>query len=154
MNYRDKMWEMLGVEPNEEFKLGGALCTMIYLIDDEFNLWYKEEDSLYKRLSDYNVIDILCDPTLAIIKLPKKPTPTTQEQIAIDYAKACGCRWLAKDARGIVYGYKNKPVKTTDNSWRDKTLVYSVYIQIPISFLSWHDSEPYHIGDDSMAVLD
>ena len=83
------------------------------------------------------------------VTIYKKPIPTEIEQIAINYALAYGCHWIAKDSDGVIYAYKRKPHKSSysdmwDDDVNDDKLM--VEIKLPISFLSWEDEAPYYIG--------
>lgn len=109
--------------------------------------FYVEDDKALEAikkmfaLEEDNSLDVIC----------KKPIPTEMEQLAIDYALACGYHWLAKDKDGSVYTYKKKPYKDTSiEAWGDSANDYTnniFEIELPISFLSWEDDEPYYIGD-------
>ena len=74
---------------------------------------------------------------------------TKEEQIAIDYAKACGCNWLVKGFDDSVFAYEKKPIKT-HCEWLSRIWDYNqkvIKIHIPISFIHWSDEEPYCIGE-------
>ena len=71
-----KIFEMLGVEPNEEFKIEDKNC--FWKIDEKLNLYYRQGhydngDDAYNAFVYGNslIIDLINNPEL-IIKLPKK----------------------------------------------------------------------------------
>ena len=106
------------------------------------------------KLPDQQIVDVapshilrdILNGTYTIIKTFDKPT--SQEQLAIDYAKACGYKWIAKDGDGIVFAYGDKPNRVDDLELWDYQWEDYMQIKIPISFISWDDKEPYYIGDD------
>ena len=91
--------------------------------------------------SNITILDILKNK----LKIQKINKPTKKEQLAIDYARALGCKWIAKDKGDLFYAFIEKPHKTT-TVWEVGNGEYYV-IYIPISFIHWDDEEPYYIGD-------
>lgn len=144
-----KVFDILGVEPNERFKIkyrkNNQICNAIYFIKEDLNIY--AETKTTERLTDLKIRDLLIEH-YEIIKLPKV---TEKEQLAIDYARACGCNWIAKDSNGTIFGYHDKPKKSmSDDSYHNDVWDYggqNIKIAIPIAFLSWADEEPYYIGD-------
>lgn len=147
MDYRKKVFEMLGVEPKEQFKIqmrDGVVSKECYFIDEDLKGTLatptESEQTVYKFV--FLLQDILCGTT-KIIKIVKM---TKKEQIAIDYARACDCRWIAKDKVGDVYAYQTKPKKNpTLEVWGYE--LDKLEVLIPISFVKWEDEEPYYIGN-------
>lgn len=145
MNYSKQIFEMLGVEIGEEFKLSNGLR---YCLDKNLNLWYRNPEWAEGRFetADYSIKDIL-NAAYKIIKLPKKITPTKEEQTAIDYARLCGYKYLAKDKDGRIYAFDNKPHKIVEKGeWQNG--FKCLKIDIPVSFVLWEDAEPYYIGGE------
>ena len=135
----DKVFDILGVKLNECFKIKGSIG--LYRIDDNLKL---NCSALYNECVDRNssnaiIIDILRGEKVII------PTPTKKEQLAIDYARALGCKWIAKDKEDLFYAFTEKPHKTR-TVWNVENGEFYV-INIPISFIHWDDEEPYYIGD-------
>lgn len=69
-----KVFDILGVEPNEEFKIEDKNC--FWKIDEKLNLYYRQGhydngDYAYNRFHNSLIIDLIKNPEL-IIKLPKK----------------------------------------------------------------------------------
>ena len=154
MNYTQQIFELLGVKPDEEFALKKA-PHCFFQITKSLELWScgAEKDVWFRDTHNTQFIDILTGK-FTIIKISK---PTKEEQLAIDYARACGCKWMAKDESKKVFAFKNKPIKVDPQSnddifgvgmWFDEdNRSDGLPIGIPISFLSWEDEEPYHIRD-------
>ena len=144
-----------GIDHTEDvFKLLGLSPDEVFRIDDSFNKDYKITQGLKVYWdagrecwvkSEYTIADFLN----GTLKICKKPVPTEMEQLAINYALACGYHWLAKDSDGDIYAYAERPQKTFVG-WAYKGK-YSkgkiLKIELPISFLSWDDEQPYYIGD-------
>lgn len=148
MDYREQIFKMLDIEPDEEFKLNNGLR---YCLDKDLNLWYRNPEWFEGRFeaADYSIKDIL-NGAYKIIKLPKEIKPTKEEQIAIDYARLCGYGYLAKDKDDRVYAYDKKPHKIIEKGeWKNG--FNCLRIHFPISLLSWEDTEPYYIGGDENA---
>lgn len=140
MNYVNKILEVLGIQPLEKFTLIGypACEDDNYYFDSKLNI-YGVSNNKITYTSNVSIQDILT----GVVKIVKKPTK--KEQLAIDYARACGCKWMVKDKNGGVYAYKLKPYKY-NSAWKESSQDY-ITIDIPLSFLSWSDEEPYFIGD-------
>ena len=136
MNYSKKIFEMLDIIPYEKFHIIGSL-NEIYRIDENlkiqkyWNGWIN---------SQYDISHFLT----GCCKIKKILNFTKEEQLVIDYAKASGFNWLAKDKNGDVYGYVAKPKKDIEE-WITPNKCSQIYI--PLSFLSWEDEEPYYIGN-------
>ena len=70
-----KVFNMLGVEPNEEFEIEDKNC--FWKIDEKLNLYYRQGhydngDYAYNRFNNSLIIDLINNPE-RIIKLPKEP---------------------------------------------------------------------------------
>lgn len=157
MDYTKQIFEMLGVEPEEEFKLKfvdndlsyQAKIKYKYKLDKNLQIfWFNDIIGEWQKDLDALFLTIL-NGTVQIVKIPR---PTAEEQLAIDYARACGCKWLAKDENKIVYAYKVKPHKNSlkwcINEFIDGNTM--VRIHIPISFIHWEDKEPFYIEEDEI----
>ena len=141
-----KVFDILGVEPNERFKIkyreNNNIYDDIYFIKEDLNIY--AETKTTERWTDLKIRDLLIEH-YEIIKLPKV---TEKEQLAIDYLKECGYNWLAKDKDGKVFAYRKRPVKNYWSSWESSSfIVDSLIVEIPISFISGEDEKPYYIGD-------
>lgn len=144
IDYSKEVFELLGIKPNEVFNIKGSYEGPDYRITEELMLLYYRKNEEWLP-SAFSLTDIL-NGELAICK---KPIPTEMEQLAVDYALACGCHWLAKDKDGIVYAYKDKPEKKLCEWSYSNIHIHDDFLEIglPISFISWEDDEPYYIGD-------
>ena len=143
VDHTEDVFKLLGVSPNEVFK-AKSLSGWDYKISQDLMV-YRNIDKDHWTKSAYTIADFLN----GTLKIYKKPIPTEIEQLAINYALACGYHWLAKDSDGDIYAYAEIPRKTfvgwayKGNYAKGKILK----IELPISFLSWEDEEPYYIGD-------
>lgn len=145
MDYTKQIFEMLGVEPEERFKLkiNGITPKEYYYIDDYLNVCCIVTENHHETCGF--TLNLILAGNVQIIKIPH---PTAEEQLAIDYARVCGCKWLAKDEDGKVYAYKGKPIKKYSHSWRNANDPNDyLIIALPISFIHWEDEEPFYIGD-------
>ena len=141
----DKVFDILGVEPFEEFFIADEEYAGVkYYIDYDLKIYAMPSDSdfgMEEERSDIIILDILKNK----LKIQRIYKPTKKEQLAIDYARAIGCKWIAKDKEGWISGFTEKPHKTIE-IWNTKN--GEIYpINIPISFIHWDDEEPYYIGD-------
>lgn len=143
----ENFFKILGIKPNECFSISGD--DLSYYIDYELNIHcrsFNDEYKLNSNRSNDMIVDILREKkTIAFC-------PTKEEQLAIDYVKMCGFKWLAKDALQNVWAYKIKPHRMVDSWDCDEDFDVSgmpIYIPVyaPISFINWDDEEPYYIGD-------
>ena len=68
---------------------------------------------------------------------------TISDKPALLDAKNYG-KWIAKDSSGILYAYRNEPIKKqATGEWYDMTWVSLEWIYI--SFIQWFDAEPVNI---------
>lgn len=145
-DYTKQIFDMLGVEPEEEFKIKGKNNALPYLykLSEKLETYsYDADEDRWRRLYTSEILKDVLNGTYKIVKIPR---PTAEEQLAIDYARACGMKWIAKNKNKTVYMFTLKPSKET-SYWKpdvDDVLYQPTYI--PISFLSWTDEEPFYIG--------
>ena len=137
----EDVFKLLGVSPNEIFKVKN-LSGRDYKISQDLKVYWHAGRECWVK-SEYTIADFL-NGNLAIYK---KPIPTEVEQLAINYALACGYHWLAKDSDGDICAYIEKPQKKSVAGIWDINGNSMIKIELPISFLSWEDEEPYYIGD-------
>lgn len=129
---------------NEIFKVKSP-NEVDYKINEGLGILFLNEKGNWEG-SQLSLVDFL----KGNVTIYKKPIPAKMEQLAIDYALACGYHWFAKDKNESVYAYKEKPIKSNGNGTWDYDNGDSdcmLQIVLPISFLSWEDDEPYYIGD-------
>ena len=165
MNYSEKIFEILGIKPYEEFYIKGHKHK--YRINQNLivEVEPQEENHILWTSSTYVGIRSILLGKKKIIKIPKR-TITKKDQIVIDYAKLLGFNWIAKDENGRVYAYKEKPVKLINERVWDAAPCQNLKSNISmkrggigqfphqatpiffsISLISWEDEEPYYIGD-------
>lgn len=141
MDYSEKIFKILGIEPDEEFKIK-EIPNCLYKINKKLNVKVATTDHNDFWLRAIDVLPALLNGTYTIEKIVKPITE--EEKLAVTYAKTCGYKWIAKDKDGTVFAYTHKPEK--------KKIFWcngndSMNINIPVNFLSWKDNEPYYIGD-------
>lgn len=141
IDHTEDVFKLLGLSPDEVFKVKN-LSNGGYKITQELMVYVNVDKGRWTK-SAYTIADFL-NGNLAICK---KPIPTETEQLAINYALACGYHWLAKDLGGDIYAYIEKPQKKSVAGIWDINGNSMIKIELPISFLSWEDEEPYYIGD-------
>lgn len=144
MDYRKQVFKMLNIEPDEEIQLAN-ITDAIYRISHNLKVWVRNKNEDGWRTCSNDSLSAILTGQLEIVKI-KKPTP--EDQIVIDYAKLCGCKWIAKDKNGYIYAFINKPMKNNNEEMWDVDGDNSyIEIEYQISFLSWEDKEPYFIGE-------
>ena len=107
-----KVFEMLGLEPNEEFKIEGLNGK--YKLNSDLQILYLDNDICW-FLSDYPIVMLLENPD-KIIKQPK----LSEFEIAI--LKRClekGYVCIARDEGGDLYVYDDNEVTLSpDGIWK------------------------------------
>lgn len=153
MNYTENVFELLGVKPYEAFKLNfydnyfnQKYQDTLFQLDEDLDILAKSKgDALFCRSLSGVTIKNLLKGTFGIIKIPS----LEEEQIAVDYARLGGFKWIAKDKDDSVHAFDVKPKKNVRGGcWcaltnRAKATVMRIIV--PISFISWEDDEPYCI---------
>lgn len=84
-----KIFEILGIEPDEEFKIEDKNC--FWKIDEKLNLYYRQGhydngDYAYNGFNNSLIIDLIKNPEL-IIKLPKESMKKKIGDLTIREAK-------------------------------------------------------------------
>lgn len=136
-----KIFDILGVEPAEEFRIvnNGMLCRF----NEELELQCRISDQYFETVENVDTYRKIITGETKIIKIPK---PTEEDKIVIAYAKLSGYPYLAKDKSGAVIAYATKPTKRAEcPEWDSGGCYFHVYHDV--SFLSWEDEEPYYIGE-------
>ena len=121
-----KIFEILGVEPNEEFKIEDKNC--FWKIDEELNLYYRQGhydngDYAYNRFHNSLIIDLINNPEL-IIKLPK--TKKLRDLTLEEYEK-----WREKNCTITFKSCTKCPFKSVvcfpaaNNLWLNHKEIYS-----------------------------
>lgn len=144
MNYSEEIFKMLDVKPYEEFEIKNRMY--IFRLTDNLILQKKLLNGIWiktnETLGDISLRDILSGN----FEIKKNIVFTDKEKLAIDYAKACGYKWIAKEKEGTVLMFDKKPIRGErhwfKNNYKDKANI----VELPISFIKWED-EPYYIGN-------
>lgn len=150
MNEKVKqIFEILGLEPEEEFKFRNN-DSCLYKFDDKLYLYYLDRYDKDWRRSGIYIADII---KYGIIKIPQKPKLTNKDKVAIKLLKNCGWHYIVKDKDGFLYVYKDKPYKQ-DDMWAvagfDYAPLMGEFGENPFDFkISWTDAEPLCLDDFS-----
>ena len=146
MELRENFLKLLGIKPNEEFKITSPFFEKdeklrTYKLNENMVVEYK--DSYGRWNNDWTILPKLLNGEAFIKKII---IPTKEEQIVINYAKILGCKWLAKDKNGEICCFSEKPIKL-HCTWTSSDGDYYYLDYNNISFLSFEDQEPYYIGE-------
>ena len=149
MAFVEDIFKLLGIKRKEVFKIYNLATPevldngKVYRLKEDMVVEYMDGITNDKWSRDLTILPRILAGKVVIKKIIM---PTKNEQLAIDYAKACGCNWLVKSTNGNVAGFRIKPTRGK-GCWYVTCSEPSpcINIDIPISFLSW-DDEPYYIG--------
>lgn len=144
-NFVKDVLNVLSIQPYKKFFIvnrDNHADKEIYYFDSELELRTARKHTICDK---YSLIDIIRG-RYKIVKVPIHDI-TEKEQLAIDYAKACGHKWLVKNRCGSIVAYRSEPQKNKIAGYWENGGWIGMEIKIPISFLSWYDEEPYYIGD-------
>lgn len=141
------VFDMLGVEPNEEFKFKSKRSkkSFVYRISEGLIVEYKESDDIWFT-SSVNVGDFLANRYI-ITKLPQL---TEADKNAIRYLRDGGMKYVARDIIGEMWAYKTKPIKLhEENEWveENQKCDYTNVFKHLFQFVQWTDGEPFCIED-------
>lgn len=144
-----QIFKFLKIEPEEVFRIKDN--KNYFKLNNDLQLLYTPtkkyvDKQMWELCGPYLTLSNLLNGTVKILKITE---PNDTDLIAINYLKACGCNWMAQDENGEIFGYVEKPIKDSHiwNVSHSTDLENIIQIELPISFLSWYDEEPYHIGD-------
>jgi len=140
---KDKIFEMLGVDAGESFRIKEE-NGKTYHFDVDFCLWYNI-GQLGAELSEaYSLLDFLNGNC----HIEKIKTITSSEKIVLEYAKLCGGKYIAKDENYNIYFYSHLPVKNRiDKVWEVEEGFYGKLSYCPFSLCSWEDFYPLCIEE-------
>ena len=137
-----KVFDLLGVEPNEEFKIKDLDGT--YMIDDKFRV--RQNEIVFSGYTVKTCIADFLDGTFEIIKLPQL---TEADKNAVRYLRDGGMKYVVRDDDGFLYGFKTKPYKI-ESCWivddDDDDVALEVFDNL-FQFVQWTDEEPFCIED-------
>lgn len=137
-----KIFDILGVEPVEEFRIvrDGMLCRF----SEDLTLQCKIGERLWDAVENTDTYRKIISGETKIIKIPK---PTKEDEIVIAYAKLCGCKYIAKDENGKCKAFETRPEKIDTRWWKSLPNAKIIELGYNLSFLSWEDEKPYYIGE-------
>lgn len=137
-----KIFDMLGVEPNERFKIDDHKYCFIYYIDE--NLIVRTDKTNFPSIC--NMLDILTG-NVKIIKIPKYEF-TKEEKNILKGLKLLKFNYIVRDEDGKLMAYTDKPEKNYTLSIWQYQFGEITYVNPNIfNFIKWKDSEPFKIPD-------
>ena len=104
IDHSEDIFKLLGLSPDEVFRIDNSF-NKDYKITQDLKVYWDAGSKCWVK-SEYTIADFLN----GTLKIYKKPVPTEMEQLAINYALACGYHWLAKDLSGDIYAYIEKTI--------------------------------------------
>ena len=113
-----KIFDMLGVEPKEKFKLGGLACGHIFTIDENLTI-SDDRETIYIYL-----LASLLRGDYKIIKLPKEPKKKKLRDLTPEEYK----KWLEKNCKNKICDeciFSNVVCSNAGCSWVNHKYLYS-----------------------------
>ena len=142
--------ETFGVERDKDFGVKGYSVTFkisTFLGKYEY-LMYRWSAALdWKEAEGTTLYNVIAGAPGNIIHLPPPLTDEQREQLKAIWTM--GGRYLAKDASGIVFCYKVRPVKD-EIGWAvrvvDDFIELTYFVPAVACLVYWSDPEPFDIG--------
>ena len=138
-----KIFDILGVEPNEKFKIkyDGKIYDKYY-IDKYLKLIVDKENFI----TSFTTLDIITG-NIEIIKIPKYEF-TEGEKNALKGLKLLKFNYIARNETGELIAYTDKPEKNyTLSVWQDQFGEITYVNPHMFKSIKWKDSEPFEISD-------
>lgn len=139
--YPTRMHEILGVEPNERFKVQQWHEKNEAYVDDKGDVILVLSNEFPQQLDAHHVCLLVNHPERII----RKPKPTKEQIKILKAALTLEFGWMAKDADGSTFLYEGKP-KKEQNYWTNDTQAIKVFVEQVSDLVSWSDSEPLDIA--------
>ena len=133
-----KVFDLLGVEPNEEFKICDTNSSLAYRFNENFLLEVKDEDDWNE--STYQMADILRGK----IKIIKLPTLTGADKNAVRYLRDGGMKYVVRDKDSLLWGFNDRPEKINNCDWASGGKRMYLFKEL-FQFVKWEDEEPFCI---------
>lgn len=135
-----KIFNMLGVEPNERFKIESEHENHIYYIDENLSLCLIG----YDFGSVHTVLDIL-KKEIEIVKIPKYEF-TKDEKNILKGLKLLKFNYIVRDEDERLTAYTDKPEKNyTLSIWQYEFGEITYVNPNMFNFIKWEDLEPFEI---------
>jgi len=139
--YPTRMHEILGVEPNERFKVQQWHEKNEAYVDDKGDVILVLSNEFPQQLDAHHVCLLVNHPERII----RKPKPTKEQIKILKAALALGFKWLAKDKNGSTFIYKLAP-KKSDRFWMFGGQDIVITSERVGDLVSWSDPEPLDIA--------
>ena len=111
-----RLSEILGVKEGQEFKVSERGYLDTYKIDGERRMYKSLNGNWYECTNEKSLIDMILHKHL-ICPIPEKPQLTEHQITAIKGRIAEGMPWAARDRKGILFTYENKPKLSHDQTY-------------------------------------
>lgn len=144
-NYADTIFDMLDIEPGEVFRLKSVVNSRAFPENEQFEYYITKDLQLF-RVDDYGtskpgkLMSILTGDYIII----HKDGLTSNDKVAIKYAKCCGLSFITKDAHNAVVGWSEEPqFNSISGEWEcSSETVRDMMIHIPNLSLGVRSGEP------------
>lgn len=168
MTYAKMVENLLDIKPNEEFKIKKTfeilkaeeasiygnceyekmikleMNTIKYRFDYGYEDLYFLADTRWEKCNKEIILRLL-QGKYKIIKIIPTEKQNIFNNIAMQYARACGLNWLIQDKNGTIYACENKP-KVTKDGFEIIGKSHKLYENIHIDAIE--SQQPYYIGLD------
>lgn len=108
-----RLSEILGVKEGQEFRYGNQQRT--YKVIGE-HFYMKKDNQCFWNIYTNKFIEMIAHPEL-IHPISEKPQLTEQQITAIKGRIAEGTPWAARNRKGILFTYENKPKLSHDQTY-------------------------------------
>jgi hypothetical protein len=139
--YPTRMHEILGVEPNERFKVQNWHEKNEAYVDEKGVVISVLSGEFPRQLDAHDVCLLVNHPERVI----RKPRLTEAQIKYLKAALTLEFEWLAKDAGGSTYFYERKPTQFA-SSWGCRGQSIEVFVEEVRALVSWNDPEPLDIA--------
>lgn len=147
--YTQEVFNMLGLYPEEEFKID-IFENDVFKLTEDLELKYRKIDETSWSGNTFLTLRHLI--TQRYEKVPIKIIDKNLQklqQVYIQYLKAHGYKYLAKNSNHKIIAFKQEPIKS-QKVWKPiqgSKPMDTKHIEIPMEFISWYHDKPYYIGD-------
>lgn len=146
MNYTKQIFDMLGVDKDEEFLIKGDCTKSIYQISGILVVYMREPKSDCWQVSPVD-LRLLLTGARTIVKIPH---PTERDREILGACKVLGLEYAVRDKNGKPFAYAKKPIKKVNYGyWYAEGMYLRIDTLTPddLAFIRWEDDEPVNIGE-------
>lgn len=154
MNYQARVFNMLGLKPNQPFKITHISkdrhtrvpISGTYRIKSiDLTLQELVADNKWEDCTIYNISHILSGK-LSIHKLIEQVSMSLTEKATLTFLKSQGYNFVVVARDGECIAFESKPVRLNDSWVNDEVYAGCNFVTLttPLTFLCWED-EPFYI---------